>query len=256
MLVDTPEDWAGLRAAGLVVRLTLDALEQALRPGITTRELDAVAAEVFERHGARSAPALSYGFPGTVLVSVNEEVVHGVPGPRRINAGDVVKIDVTAEKDGYIADAARTVVIGEASAVASRLVQCAERAFGLALGVAEVGRKVNEISRVVQQEVRRCGFDVMHGLTGHGVGRRIHEAPDVPNQFNPRQQDVLTDGLVIAIEPMISAGSGKPVQDRNGWTIRAGDGSLTAHYEHTVVITRDGPVILTGAAPSMSALSR
>jgi methionyl aminopeptidase len=183
-----------------------------------------------------------------VLISVNDEIVHGIPGARRIHAGDIVKIDVTVEKDGYVADAARSVVAAPAGAAAHRLVACATAAFHAALAVARAGVRVNEIGRAVEREVRRRGFSVVEGLTGHGVGRAIHEAPSVPNQYDPLQRDVLTEGLVITIEPMISAGSPQPVQDEDGWTIRTRDGSLSAHHEHTLVITRGSPIVLTGTA--------
>ncbi len=242
MSIQTPSDWEGLRAAAYVVRAALDAVEAAVRPGITTAELDRLAARVLEVHQARSAPAAVYGFPGTVLISLNDEIVHGIPGPRRVVSGDIVKIDVTVEKDGYVADAARSVVVGAASDTATRLVTCARAAFEAALVVARAGRRVNEIGRAVQREVRRRGFAVVRGLSGHGVGRTIHEPPDVPNVYDRRQTDVLTEGLVLTIEPMISAGTDCFVQDADGWTIRTQDGSLSAHYEHTLVITRDNPI--------------
>ena len=245
MSIDSIADWDGLREAGRVTRLTLDALEGRVRPGVTTAELDRVAADLFAKHGARSAPKLVYGFPGTVLISVNDEVVHGVPGPRRLEPGDLVKLDVTVEKDGYIADAARTVIVDTGTDTAQRLAACARAAFDAALTVARVGARVNEIGRIVSREVRRQGFAVVRGLSGHGVGRTIHEPPDVPNDYNPWQEDVLTDGLVLTIEPMVSAGSPRPVQDRNGWAMRTSDGSLAAHHEHTLVITQQGPVVLT-----------
>jgi methionyl aminopeptidase len=245
MSIESAADWKGLRRAGRVAQLTLDALETHVRPGTTTAELDAIAARVFASQGAHSAPKIVYGFPGTVLISVNDEVVHGIPGPRRLEPGDVVKLDVTVEKDGYVADAARTVIVESGTDVARRLVACARAAFSAALDVARAGTKVNEISRVVEREVRRSGFTVVRGLTGHGVGRTIHEPPSVPNHYDPWQRDVLTDGLVLTIEPIISAGSERTRQDSDGWTIRTSDGSLSAHYEHTLVSTRDRPVLLT-----------
>jgi len=247
MSIGSPQDWAGLREAGRITRLTLDALEAHVRAGVTTGELDAVAAEVFAAHGARSAPKLVYGFPGTVLISVNDEVVHGVPGPRRLKRGDLVKLDVTVEKDGYVADAARTVVVETGSDVAHRLAACAASALEAALLVASAGVLVNEIGRAVTREVRRHGFNVVRGLAGHGVGRTIHEPPTVPNEWNRFQRDVLTEGLVLTIEPMISAGSAVPQNDSDGWTVRTSDGSLSAHAEHTLVITKHAPVILTAA---------
>jgi methionyl aminopeptidase len=248
MSIESIADWEGLRHAADVARLTLDALAQRLRPGVTTGELDRKAAELFAAHGARSAPALVYGFPGTVLISINDEIVHGIPGSRRIRAGDIVKIDVTVEKNGYVADAARSVVIEPGSNTAHRLVACATMAFEAALSVARAGVRVNEIGRAVDREVRRWGFSVVAGLTGHGVGRTIHEEPSVPNHYDPFQKDVLTDGLVITIEPMVSAGSGRAVHDADGWTLRTRDGSLSAHHEHTLVITRRAPIVLTGRA--------
>jgi methionyl aminopeptidase len=248
MSIESNTDWKGLRAVARIARLTLDLLAREVRPGVTTGELDAMAAQLFVAHGARSAPAIAYGFPRTVLISVNDEIVHGIPGPRRIAPGDVVKLDVTVEKDGYIADAARSVVVAPASTTATRIVACAEAAFRAGVNVARAGVRVNEIGRAVEREVRRWGFTVVEGLAGHGVGRSIHEPPCVPNQWDRHQTDVLTDGLVLTIEPMISVGSPRPVQDSDGWTLRTRDGSLAAHYEHTLVITRGHPIVLTAAA--------
>ena len=245
MSIGSAADVAGLRAAARVVRETLDALESRVRAGVTTAQLDDAAKTVLEKHGARSAPAAVYGFPGHVLISVNDEIVHGVPGPRVLSRGDIVKLDVTVEKDGYVADAARTVLVGRASETASRLQACAGAAFRAGLAVARAGTPVNEIGGAVEREVRRHGFHVVRGLTGHGIGRTIHEPPDVPNWYDARQKDVLTEGLVLTIEPMISAGSSRPVEDANGWTIRTSDGSLAAHHEHTLIITRGEPLVLT-----------
>ena len=247
MSIESESDWTGLREVGRITRLTLDVLEAHVRTGVTTGELDEIAAALVAQHGARSAPALVYNFPRTVLISVNDEIVHGVPGARRLASGDLVKLDVTLEKNGYIADAARTVIVDRASEIATRLTRCAADAFEAALRVATAGARVNQIGRAVEREVRRQGFSVVQGLAGHGVGRTIHEWPDVPNHYVPWQQDMLTEGLVLTIEPMISAGSPHPVQDGDGWTIRTRDGSLSAHHEHTIVITRDAPVVLTGA---------
>jgi methionyl aminopeptidase len=248
MSIESIADWEGLKQAAEVARLTLNALAERVRPGVTTGELDSRAAQLFAAHGARSAPALVYGFPGTVLISVNDEIVHGIPGSRRIQAGDIVKIDVTVEKDGYVADAARSVVVAPGSETAHQLVACAAAAFQTALAVARAGVRVNQIGRAVEREVRRWGFWVCAGLSGHGVGRTIHEEPSVPNQYDPFQKDVLTEGLVITIEPMVSAGSGGVVQDADGWTLRTRDGSLSAHHEHTLVVTTGTPFVLTGTA--------
>lgn len=248
MSIESSADWDGLRAVSTVASDTLALLANYVRPGITTGELDILAAQFLKAQGAESAPALVYGFPGTVLVSINDEVVHGIPGRRVIAAGDLVSLDVTIELDGYVADAARSLVVTPGSSTAHELVACARAAFEAALAVARAGVRVSEIGRAVQREVRRRGFSVMKGLTGHGVGRTIHEPPSVPNEWNPHQQDVLTEGLVITIEPMVAAGSGRPVEDRDGWTIRTQDGSWAAHYEDTLVITSGRPLVLTSAA--------
>ena len=248
MSIESHADWEGLRAAARVARLTLDTLAKQVRPGVTTGELDETAAHLFAAHGARSAPAFTYGFPRTILISVNDEIVHGIPGARRITTGDIVKLDVTVEKDGYIADAAQSVIVIPASAIAHDLATCARAAFRAALRVARAGVRVNEIGRAVEREVRRRGFSVIKGLSGHGVGRTIHEEPTVPNYYDPFQTDVLTEGLVLTIEPMVSAGSSRFIQASDGWTLRTRDGSLSAHHEHTLVISRGAPIVLTAPA--------
>ncbi len=244
MSIESDDELEGMREAGRITSETLDALQAHVAAGITTGELDAIAAAVLTKYGARSAPAMVYGFPGTVLISVNDEIVHGIPGPRRLRDGDLVSLDVTVEKDGFIADAARSLIVGSGSAAARRLVEVVNASLREALSVARAGARVNVIGRAVQTEVERHGFAVVHGLTGHGVGRTIHEAPNVPNFFDRSQRDLLTEGLVLTIEPMISAGSAYPVQDDDGWTIRTRDGSLAAHCEHTLVIMRGKPLIL------------
>ncbi|HWI17812.1 MAG TPA: type I methionyl aminopeptidase [Vicinamibacterales bacterium] len=244
MSIESALDLEGMREAGRVTTETLDALQQHVAEGVTTSDLDAVAAAVLARNGARSAPMLVYGFPGTVLISVNDEIVHGIPGQRRLRRGDLVSLDVTVEKDGFIADAARSVIVGDGSRTARALIAAAERSLQAALKVARAGVRVNEIGRAVETEVKRHGFKVVRGLCGHGVGRTIHEEPQVPNEFDRFQKDVLTDGLVLTIEPMISVGSAYPVQSEDGWTLRTKDGSLAAHCEHTLVITKGAPLIL------------
>lgn len=244
MSIESDEDLRGIREAGRVTTLVLDALAAAATEGVATGELDAIAADVLRRNDARSAPALVYGFPGSVLISVNDEIVHGVPGRRRIKRGDLVSLDVTVEKHGYVADAARSLVIGEGGPTARQLAAAAQSALRAGLDAARAGRRVNEIGRAVQREVRRCGFGVVRGLCGHGVGRTIHEAPEVPNVYDRFQRDLLTDGLVLTIEPMITSGSTYPVQDADGWTLRTRDGSLAAHCEHTLVITSGEPLIV------------
>jgi methionyl aminopeptidase len=243
--INEPEELAGMRASGAVVRLMLRAMKNAVRPGITTAELDEVGAAVMRQHGARSAPALVYKFPGVSCISVSDEAVHGIPGSRVLLAGDLVKLDVTIEKDGFMADAAVTVPVGEISEERQRLVACAERAFAKAMLVARAGFRVWEIGRVIEREVRRSGFAVIRDLGGHGIGRTIHEEPRVPNYADPEANQILTEGLVITVEPIIAAGSGRALVAPDKWTMVTTDHCASAHYEHTLVITRGEPMLLT-----------
>jgi methionyl aminopeptidase len=247
MSINTPEELQKLRAAGAVVRRVLEAMRQAVRAGISTGELDAIGAQVMQQHGAQSAPAKVYGFPGSNCISVNDEAVHGVPGKRIVQDGDLVKLDVTVEKDGFMADAAITVGVGAIAERSQLLVACAERAFAKAMLVARAGLRVSEIGRVVEREVRRTGFAVIRELGGHGIGRTIHEEPHVPNFADPEANQILTEGLVIAVEPIIAAGSARTILARDGWTVQTADHKPSAHYEHTLVITKGEPILLTAA---------
>jgi methionyl aminopeptidase len=247
MSIRNRTDFEKLRAIGRIVRRALDRTAEAVRPGITTAELDAIGARVLADHGAESAPPKVYGFPGALCISVNDEAIHGIPGGRVVQTGDLVKLDLVAEKDGYFADAAVTVLVGETAPTARALARCAESAFQLAAKAARAGNRVYEIGRAVEQETHRCGFQVMRELCGHGVGRTIHEPPSVPNYHDPRFRARLTEGLVITIEPILAAGSGLGVLQKDKWTIRTADGSLSAHYEHTLAITAGAPILLTAA---------
>ena len=248
MSIQSQRDWEGLKRVGRIVAETLAEMEQHVAPGVTTRELDRVAARILSRAGARHAPRYALGFPGDSCISVNDEAVHGIPGVREIEPGDLVKLDVVAEKGGYLADAAITVAVPPVSEVRHRLVQCARQAFERALHCVQSGRRVNALGEAVEREVRRGGFFVLRDLAGHGTGRRIHEPPSVLNYREPLDRQRLHDGLVIAVEPIIAMGSGRAVSDADGWTIRTADGSLSAHYEHTIVVTKGRPVVLTAIA--------
>jgi methionyl aminopeptidase len=199
------------------------------------------------QHGAQSAPALVYKFPGANCISLNDEAVHGIPGKRELREGDLVKLDVTIEKDGFMADAAVTVPVGQVSEECQRLVACAECAFEKAMLVARAGFRVSEIGRVIEREVRRSGFAVIRELAGHGIGRTIHEEPRVPNYADPTANQILSEGLVITVEPIIAAGSGRSVVAKDGWAVVTADHRPSAHYEHTLVITKGQPILLTAA---------
>ena len=246
MSIQSPEELAGLQAIGRIVALTLQAMARAVRPGITTAELDLIAARELAAQGAESSPALVYGFPGASCISLNSQVVHGVPSIRtQVEAGDLVKLDLTAQKDGYVADAAVTVAVPPASVTARRLAECAHSAFDRARSVARAGNKISVIGRAVEKEVRASGFEVLRQWCGHGVGRTIHEAPEVPNFEDRSNPAVLDEGLVITIEPIVTAGIDKSFVSPDGWTVVTADGALSAHFEHTVVITRSDPILVT-----------
>lgn len=245
MSISSPTDLAGIRHAGRVVAEALDAMRRAVVPGVTTAELDAVGEAVLARRGARSAPRAVYGFPGCTCISLNDEIVHGIPGARAVAPGDVVKLDVTADCDGYIADAADTVLVPPVTSAMRRLRASAVASFHAGLDAARLGRPVNEIGRAVERRVSADGFAIIRELCGHGVGRTIHEPPDVANYYVPSQRDQLTDGLVLTIEPMLAERRSRAVQQADGWTIATSNGCLSTHYEHTLIITKDGPQIVT-----------
>jgi len=245
MSIESPEELRALQAAGRVVADTIRAMRRAVAPGVSTAELDRIAARVFERAGARSGPALDYGFPGIACISVNDEAVHGIPGPRRLRPGDLLKLDVTAELDGFYADACRSVFVGTPRPRALRLVRTAERALARALDVARAGTPLNTIGATVQETVHAAGFAVCDGLMGHGIGRRVHEPPDVPNVYEPSLDAPLTAGLVMTIEPLVAAGGPAVRMTADGWTVRTADRSLAAHVEHTIVVRAGAPLVLT-----------
>jgi methionyl aminopeptidase len=249
MSITSPEQFEKLRACGMIVGKALRAMAGQVRAGVTTAELCEIGSRVLAAHGARSSPPRIYGFPGDVCISVNDEVVHGIPRERVIQPGDLVKLDLTAEKDGYHTDSAITVEVasGPAGGKGCELAHCAERAFRQALGAARPGNRTKDIGRAVEREVRRRGFHVIKELGGHGIGRTIHEPPSVPNYPDFSAQYELKKGLVLTIEPIIAASTGEVWLDDDGWTYRTADGGLSAHYEHTIVITSGEPVLLTAA---------
>ncbi len=247
MSIESPADFQSMSRVGKAVAAALKAMSDYVRPGVSTADVDGVGAQVLREHGARSAPQMIYDFPGINLISVNDEVVHGIPGDRMLLPGDLVSLDVTAELDGYIADAARTVPLPPYSDKSAELCRCAKTAFEKAIAVARAGKPIHCIGKAVEQEVSESGFAVIKELGGHGVGRHIHEKPFISSVFHPTDTQPLTDGLVLTIEPIIAERSGRIFEDDDGWTIRTVDGGLSAHYENTVVI-RDGmPVLLTAA---------
>ena len=247
MSIESPADFGGMSRVGKTVAAALKAMSDYVRPGVSTAEVDCIGAQVLRQHRARSAPQIIYGFPGVNLISVNDEVVHGIPGNRMLQPGDLEGLNVTAELDGYIADTATTIPLAPYSRKAAQLCRCARTAFEKATMVARAGRPIHCIGKAVEQEVRKGGFAVIQELGGHGVGRHIHENPFVSNVFQPTDTQPLTDGLVLTIEPLIAERSAKIYEDDDGWTVRTADGCLSAHYEHTVLIGEGEPILLTAA---------
>jgi methionyl aminopeptidase len=245
MSIETEDELEGLRRAGHVVAVVLRELRRRVQAGVSTAELDRVAGRVFARHGARSAPMLVYGAPCEVFISVNDEAVHGVPGPRRLRRGDLVKLDVTAELDGFYADACVSVAVAPAAPRVRRLMSAADAALARGMVAAVAGAPVRAISEAVAHEAAARGVSVLADLGGHGIGRTIHEEPSVPNVPDPRDETLLSDGLVITIEPILGAGGPHVRDGGDGWTIRTADGALAAHVEHTIVVTAGRPLVLT-----------
>jgi methionyl aminopeptidase len=246
MSVESREQLVGLRRAGRLVAATLRVLRDAVRPGITTAQLDATAAAMFAAHGARSGPILTYGYPGSICISVGDEVVHGIPGPRLLRAGQLVKLDVAAELDGYHADAAITVPVADVDGRARRLMVATHAGLTAGIRAAQPGATLRDVGAAVERAVRARGFSVIRELTGHGIGRGMHEDPTVFNWAAPGASRVrLEPGLVFTIEPMVAAGNPAITLGRDGWTVRTVDGSPAAHEEHTIMVAEHGPVVLT-----------
>jgi methionyl aminopeptidase len=242
---DDPKEIEGLQAAGKAVAAVLRETRRAVRPGVTTQELDEVAERTMRRYGAQSAPRLVYDFPGAICISVDDEAVHGIPGPRRLREGQLVKLDVTVERDGYFADACVSVPVGRVKPGVSRLVATAQAALNEALQAARPGLSLQELGGIVEAAVERRGARVLRELQGHGIGRTIHEGPSVPNFADPDATDTLTEGLVMTIEPIIAQSTRDTVGEDDGWTISTLDGSISAHAEHTLVVRDGHPLILT-----------
>ena len=247
MTIDSEEQLASLRRIGRICALTLGAMRDQVCAGMTTAELDAIGAAELARHGARSAPILAYNYPGATCISINDQAAHGVPGARVIQKGDLVNIDVSAEKDGYFADTGATILIPPVNPGAERLCEYTRQALSAAIDAAQAGVRLQEVGRAIQRVATRGGYSCIRELGGHGIGRKIHEAPSVPNWNNRAAKGRLHEGQVITIEPFLTTGAIHVRTAEDGWTLYTTDGSLSAQYEHTVVITKQQPILLTVA---------
>lgn len=246
MIVKNEEELAGLKEIGKIVAAIRDQLIERTKPGVTTKELDDYAGELFEQYGAISGPKGEYDFPGFTCISVNEEVAHGIPGDRVINAGDLVNIDVSGSKDGYFADTGLSIVIGEGNKKLLDLCETAQKAFEEGLKKIKAGAKLSVIGKVVNRTANEHGYTVIKNLTGHGIGRSLHEKPDhILNYFEPWDSQLLKDGMVIAFEPFISMKAEEVIELEDGWTFVTPDKSFVAQCEHTIIVTKGEPIIIT-----------
>ncbi|TGD71717.1 type I methionyl aminopeptidase [Mangrovimicrobium sediminis] len=248
MTIETDRDLAALRRIGRIVASTLQTMMQRAEPGMTTAELDAIGRDLLAAQGANSAPRRDYGFPGYTCISVNEEAAHGVPGARVLCAGDLVNIDVSAELDGYYADTGGSFALPPTDPLKERLLGATRSALGAACRAARHDQPLNGIGRAITRVARDRGFRVMRNLCSHGVGRSLHEEPgEIPGYYEPRDRRRLHEGLVITIEPFLSTKSRMAHEAADGWTLVGAAGNLSAQFEHTMVITRGRPILLTVA---------
>lgn len=246
MTIETESDVVALKRVGRIVSSVLQQMLDAAEPGMTTRELDGLGARLLEQHGARSAPQLTYGFPGATCISINEEAAHGIPGDRVIGPGDVLNVDVSAELDGYFADTGGTRVVPPTNPQKTRLCHATRTALEQAMRQARAGRLINVIGAAIQHTAKTYGFRITENLGSHGVGRALHEEPEhIPGYFDPSDQRLLEAGMVITIEPFLSTRSRIVTETSDGWTLVGAPGNLSAQYEHTMIITRGEPIVVT-----------
>ena len=243
------QELAAMRRAGRVVAETLNRLEEALRPGITTTRLDRLAERTIVSSGGRPSFKGYRGFPASICTSPNDVIVHGIPGDVVLEEGDIISLDVGVLLDGFHADSAWTFPVGAVDAQAAELLKVTEASLDAAIAGCEPGRRLGDVGFAVEQVAEAAGFSIVREYVGHGVGRALHEDPQIPNYGPPGRREVLNPGMTLAIEPMVNAGGPGTMLMDDGWTVRTADGSLSAHFEHTVAITADGHEILTDRGP-------
>ncbi len=245
MTVNDEHDLLGLMEIGRICGLTLKHMQEHVRVGITTLELDQIGEAFMNNLGANSAPRVTYDYPGGTCISINDVAAHGIPGSYTLKEGDLINIDVSAEKGGYFGDTAASMGVGKISDEAQRLLDAAQAALQAGIAAAKMGQPVNAIGRAAEQVARNGGYSIIRELPGHGVGHGLHEPPQVPGFYWKQANRKMNEGLVITIEPFLSTGRGKIEEDGDGWTLRTTDRKLVAQFEHTVVITKEEPLLLT-----------
>ncbi len=245
ILLKSPQELAKMEVANRIVAEVLVGIKERVRPGVETRELDELAEEMCRRHQVEPAFKGYRGYPRSLCISVNEEIVHGIPGTKKIKNGDLVSLDFGVKYQGYYGDAALTVAVGEVEPRAQELMEATEQALYAGISQARVGRRLTDISHAVQDVVEGAGFGVIREFVGHGIGRSLHDDPQFPNCGPPGRGPALQAGMTLAIEPMTSMGSWQVRILKDGWTAVTQDGSYAAHFEHTVAVTENGPLILS-----------
>jgi len=245
IILKNERDLEAMRPACAVAASVLNDVAAWIKPGISTKEIDAFAAGRIKHYGAKSAFLGYRKYPCYICISVNDQVVHGLAGPRRVEFGDIISLDVGVVHGGFIGDTARTVAVGGCSLAAQRLMDITEKSLYEGIAQAVAGKRVSDISRAVQNYVEANGFNVVREFVGHGVGRSMHEEPQIPNFVDPKSNQKLRPGMTLAIEPMVNAGAAAVKILNDGWTVVTQDGSLSAHFEHTVLVTEGEPEILT-----------
>ena len=246
MTADSPKDIQYLKAIGRICAEALRVMRTSVREGMTTRELDEIGRAFLEAEGAHSAPQVMYKFPGATCISVSPVIAHGIPNEHVLREGELIHIDVSAELNGYYADTGASVIVSKSERHLQKLIEATKATLKKALHAAKAGNPLNGISRAVQTEAKKRGYNVIYDLTGHGIGRKLHEAPtEILNYYDARDRRMLNEGLVLAIEPFLTPGIGRVTQERDGWSLRTVDKTIAAQFEHTIIVTKNEPIILT-----------
>ncbi len=246
MIATSEKDIQGLKAVGHICALTLQKMMEEAKPGMTTGELDNIGSDFLKKAGAMSAPQVMYRFPGATCISISPIIAHGIPGDHVLKEGELINIDVSAEMDGYFGDTGASMVVAKHIPEYEKMLAATKSALAKAIQVAKAGQPLNLIGKAIQDEAKRNGFNVIYDLTGHGIGRKLHDQPStVHNFYKPDERFILTEGLVLAIEPFLTTGKGHVVEKKDGWSLQTIDKTIAAQFEHTIIVTKNEPIILT-----------
>jgi methionyl aminopeptidase len=246
MIVDSEKDIKCLKTIGHICAMTLKEMMSQVKPGMTTGELDNIGMEFLKQEGAQSAPMFMYQFPGATCISISPVIAHGIPSEHILREGELINIDVSAELDGYFGDTGASMVVATHVPEYEKMINATKSALAKAVQVARAGQPLNLIGRTIQDEAKRNGYGVIYDLTGHGIGHHLHEEPvQVSNYFREKENRILEEGLVLAIEPFLTTGRGRVREGQDGWSLRTIDRKIAAQFEHTIIVTKNEPIILT-----------